>query len=122
MFDYNWHFSESLSLPGDVGVRTKGRQLHRPKAGLVVDQKVLDSYVGHYQIEQGPALEMFKDGKRLMVRQQGMNGTEEMLPESETDYNVVKYNVRVSFVRDAGGKVTGLTGYSDGDFEAKKLD
>ena len=57
-----------------------------------------------------------------MVRQQGMGASEEMLPESETDYNVIRFNVRISFVRDAGGKVTGLTGYSDGDFEAKKLD
>jgi hypothetical protein len=28
----------------------------------------------------------------------------------------------LSFVRDASGKVTGFTGYQNGDFEAKKLD
>ena len=122
MFDYNWRFSESITQFGDNGVRDKGRQLHRPKANVVVDQKVLDSYVGHYQIEQGPVLEVFKDGKRLMVRQQGVEGVEEMVPVSEAEYVVIKYNAWITFVRNASGKVTGFTGYQEGDFEGKKRD
>jgi len=122
MFDYNWRFSESLAQPGETEVRAKGRQLHRPKASLAVDTKVLEAYVGRYQIEKGPPLELFMDGKRLMVKQQGQTGSDEMVPESETDYYVSKYDVRISFVRDASGKVTGFTGYQDGDFEGKKLD
>jgi len=122
MFDYNWRFSESLTQFGDSQIRSSGRLLHRPKAGFSVDQKVLDSYVGRYQIEHGPLLELFKDGKRLLVKQPGQNDSDELLPESETDFNVPKYNVRISFVRDASGKVTGFTGYQNGDFEAKKLE
>jgi hypothetical protein len=122
MFDYNWRFSESLTQFGDSQIRSSGRLLHRPKAGFAVDQKVLDSYVGHYQIEHGPSLELFKDGKRLMAKQAGQNDSDELLPESDTDFNVPKYNVRISFVRDSSGKVTGFTGYQNGDFEARKLD
>jgi hypothetical protein len=122
MFDYNWRFSESLTQFGDSQIRSSGRLLHRPKAGFSVDQKVLDSYVGHYQIEHGPSLELFKDGKRLMAKQAGQNDSDELLPESDTDFNVPKYNVRISFVRDSSGKVTGFTGYQNGDFEARKLD
>lgn len=122
MFDYHWRFSESLTQFGDSQIRSSGRLLHRPKAGFSVDQKVLDSYVGHYQIEHGPLLEVFKDGKRLMVRQPGQPDSDELLSESETDFNVPKYTVRISFVRDASGKVTGFTGYQNGDFEAKKLE
>ena len=120
MFDYNWRFSDSLAQPGDAEIRVKGRQIHRPNVNLSIDPKVLDSYVGRYQIEQGPVLDVAREGKRLMIRQ-GTNGGE-LVPESETDYYMSEFNVRVSFVRDASGKVTAFTGYQNSDFEAKKLD
>jgi hypothetical protein len=43
------------------------------------------------------------------------------VPETDADYIVPSIGVRVSFVRDASGKVTGFTGYQNGDFEGKKL-
>jgi dienelactone hydrolase len=122
MFDYNWRYSESLAQPGDTEIRAKGRQLHRPKPNLTIDPKVLESYVGRYQIEQGPLIEVFLDGKRLMAKQQGQSEADELLPESETDYDIAKYGVWISFLRDSTGKVTGFTGYQDGNFEGKKLD
>lgn len=122
MFDYNWRFSESLAQLGDTQIRSSGRLLHHPKPGFSVDQAVLDSYVGRYQVEHGPLLELFKDGKRLMAKQAGQTDADELLPESDKDFNVPKYNVRISFVRDLSGKVTGFTGYQNGDFEAKKLE
>jgi hypothetical protein len=57
-----------------------------------------------------------------MGRQQGQNDACELVPESETDYNIVSVGIRISFVREASGKATGFTGYQDSDFEAKKLD
>jgi dienelactone hydrolase len=122
MFDYNWRFSDSLAQPGDAEIRAKGRLRHRPEANLVVDPKVAESYVGRYQIEQGPVLEVLKDAKRLMVRQQGQNDATELVPETDTSYCIAKYDVWITFTRDASGKVTGLTGYQNSDFEAKKLD
>ena len=122
MFDYNWRYSDALAQSGDAGIRAKGRQLHRPKANLSVDPKVFASYVGRYQIEKGPLLVLFQDGKRLMVKQPGQNEGDELLPESETDFDIAKYGVWISFLRDASGKVTGFSGYQDGSFEAKRLD
>ncbi|MGO9231459.1 MAG: prolyl oligopeptidase family serine peptidase [Bryobacteraceae bacterium] len=121
MFDYNWRFRDALAQPGDAEIRAKGRQLHRPKANLSVDPKVLESYVGRYQIEQGPVIEVFVDGKRLMAKQQGQSEGDELMPESETDYDITKHGIWISFLRDASGVVTGFTGYQDGSFEAKKL-
>jgi hypothetical protein len=121
MFDYNWRFSDSLAQPGDAGVRAKGRQIHRPKPNLTVDPKVSDAYVGRYQIEKGPLVEFFQDGKRLMMKLPGQSEADELLPASETEYDIPKYGVWLSFLRDASGKVTGFTGYQDGNFEAKKL-
>jgi hypothetical protein len=121
MFDYNWRFSDSLAQPGDAAIRAKGRQIHRPKPNLTVDSKVSESYVGRYQIEKGPQIELFQDGKRLMMKLQGQSEADELLPESETEYDVPKYGVWMSFLRDASGKVTGFTGYQESNFEAKKL-
>lgn len=120
MFDYNWRYSDALAQPGDAGVRGNGRQIHRPHANLTVDPKVSARYLGRYQMEHGPLIEVFQDGKRLMAKAQG--DTDELLPESETDFDAPKFGVWVSFVRDGSGKVTGLSGYKDGAFEATKLD
>ena len=122
MFDSNWRFSDALAYPGDSEIRSKGRLRHRPSASLAVDPTLQRSYVGRYQIEKGPLLEVFLDGKRLMVRQQGQSDADELLPESATEFSVPKYSVWISFVRDASGKVTELVGYQGGDFTAKRVD
>jgi hypothetical protein len=122
MFDYNWRFSESLAHAGDPAIRAKGRQTHRPKPGFAVDPKVLESYVGRYQIEQGPLIEVLRDGTRLMMKLPGQTENDELLPESATEYDIPKYGVWMSFVRDASGKVTGFTGYQESNFEAKRVD
>jgi hypothetical protein len=121
MFNYNWRYSDALAQPGDAATRAKGRQMHRPKANLSVDPKMLAAYVGRYEIEHGPVIEVFQDGKRLMARPQGQSDADELLPESETDFDLARFGVWVSFLRDASGKVTGFTGYQEGDFEAKRL-
>ena len=108
--------------PATARSASKGRLRHRPSASLVVDPTLLESYVGRYQIEKGPLLEVFLDGKRLMVRQQGQSDADELLPESATEFSVPKYSVWISFVRDASGKVTELVGYQGGDFTAKRVD
>jgi len=56
-----------------------------------------------------------------MAKTPGPDAVDQLVPESETDYQVPREGVRISFVRDASGKVTGFTGYQNGDFEAKKV-
>ena len=121
MFDSNWRFSDTLAQPGDKEIRSKGRLRHRPDENLTLNPRVLDSYVGRYQITQGPLVEIVRDGTYLKAKSQGSDG-DRMVPESETNFSIPKYNIWFSFVRDPSGKVTGFYGYQDGDFEAKKLD
>jgi dienelactone hydrolase len=121
MFDSNWRFNDTLAQRGDTAIRAKGRLRHRPNENLSVSPKLLDSYVGRYQITKGPLVEIFRDGKRLRVKAQGADG-DAMVPESEMSFSIPKYDLWLSFVRDHSGKVTGVTGYQDGDFEGKKLD
>jgi dienelactone hydrolase len=121
-FDSSWRFSDALAFSGDSEIRSKGRLRHRPSASLLVEPAILQSYAGRYQIEKGPLLEVFLDGRRLMVRQQGQSDADQLLPESVTEWSVPKYDVWLSFVRDASGKVTELVGYQGGDFTAKRVE
>jgi hypothetical protein len=122
MFDYDWRYSDSLAVAGDAEIRAKGRQIHRPKPDLSIAPGVLDSYVGRYQIVQGPVIEVIRQGTHLKIKVQDQTDVAELVPESDTDYIIPTINGRISFVRDASGKVTGFTGYQEGDFEGKKLE
>jgi dienelactone hydrolase len=120
VFDYNWRFASALKFSGDAQVRAQGRQLRRPDKNLVIDPKVLDTFVGRYQIDKGPVVEVLRDGRRFFARV----GSDESdaVPESETGFYIPRYNIRVFFERDEPGKVTGFTGYDGRYFDAKKLE
>jgi|CZKI01.1.fsa_nt_gi dienelactone hydrolase len=121
MFDYNWRYDRSLATEGDAQIRAKGRQLLRPKANLTVDPKVLDAYVGRYQIEKGSAVSIVREGKRLLAKGDGLSV--EMLPLSETDFRIEEYSVQLTLVRDGTGKIVGFSGYQNGeDFMVTKVD
>lgn len=123
MFDYNWRFSGTLAQTGDSTLRAKGRLRHRPNANLFVKAKLLDSFVGRYQITQGPTLEITRDGTHLRAKVHGDPGQgAELLPETETTFWLPRYGIWLNFIRGSSGKVTGLVGYQDSDFEGKKLD
>jgi len=122
MFDYNWRFDGTLAQVGDSTLRAHARMRHRPSANLVLAEKLLDSYAGTYQIDKGPAIEIAREGTRLIGRIQGAPGNgDQLLPETETSFYVARLKIWLSFSRNAAGKVTGLAGYQDGDFEARKL-
>jgi dienelactone hydrolase len=119
-FDYNWRYSDALSVPGNSAVRANGRQLGRPNDNLKIDAKVIDSYLGRYQIDMGPVIELSRKDGKLMATVDGRESG--MVPENETTFYAPMFDARLFFVKDAAGKVTGFTGFRNGDFEGKKLD
>jgi len=121
MFDYNWRVSDTLTRTGDAQIREKGRQIRRPKANSEVDPKVFDTYVGHFQIEQGPPIEIVKDGSRLMAKGPGFAA--EMVPLSDKEFFIQEFGVYLDLARDDAGKIIGFSGYQTGqDFMVKKVD
>jgi dienelactone hydrolase len=122
-FDYNWRYAEALAVPGDAAIRANGRKFGRPNKDLKLDEKLVDGYLGRYQIVPGPVIELYRKDGKLAV---GVNGSESgLVPENETTFYAPTFDARFSFVRDAAGKVTGFTGYAPdpiGDFEGKKLE
>ncbi len=123
MFNYNWHYDASLTREGDSTQRAKAIVRHMPNPKLVIRDAVLQSYVGRYAITQGPTVEVIKEGKHLIAKVQGdSSGGYELVPESDTNFTLTRYNVWLSFVRDATGTVTGIIGFQGGSFEGKKVE
>ena len=72
-----------------------------------IDPKVLDAYVGQYQVNQSPILTIAREGNKLTI-QQGTDADNkaEMLPESQTDFFMIDQPYQTfSFVKDETGQI-----------------
>ena len=89
-------------------------------AGVKVDPKILDSYVGQYEASFG-VLTISKEGDKLFGAPEGETKAE-LVPRSETEFDVPSVDVKVKFVKDDTGKVTHmvLTGHGE-EMQAKKI-
>jgi len=85
-----------------------------------VDPKVYDNYVGQYDTSFGP-LNITREGDKLYGQPEG-ESKEELVPESETVFNVPTVGAKVTFVKDENGKVTHLLINIQGqEMKAKKV-
>ena len=86
-----------------------------------VDPKIYDAYIGRYELAPNLVLTISRQGDRLMAQATGQ-GEIQLFPESETKYFLKVVDAKVTFVKDASGKVTKLILHQDGDHEAKKIE
>jgi Domain of unknown function (DUF3471) len=85
-----------------------------------VDPKVYDAYVGQYDAPFG-VLTISRDGDKLFGAPEGQDKAE-LVPVSETDFDVPSVGVKVKFVKDSSGKVTHMVLNHDGEeIQAKKI-
>lgn len=86
-----------------------GEKYENPKKRkfITVAPKILDTYVGDYQIVPGMVLSVTREGERLFGQATGQ-GKAELRAESETAFFVREANAVVTFGKDAAGKVTHL--------------
>ena len=88
-------------------------------AAVKVDPKILDTYVGEYELPMF-TLAVTREGDRLFGQPPG-DTKEELVPLSDTEFNVTNVNAKVKFVKDESGKVTHMTVTLDGkDVQGKK--
>ena len=91
------------------------------RRAVAVDEAVLRSYEGDYELAPGVALTVAVEAGKLKIKAAGQAAFE-YLPLSPTEFIHRVADVRVAFVKDAAGAVTGLTLYQDGfDREARKI-
>ncbi len=86
-----------------------------------VDPAIFDAYAGDYEIAPSFILTITREGDKLIGQATGQ-GKLELLPVSETEFNVPSVGAKVTFEKNAEGKVTGLILVQGGQtMNAKKI-
>lgn len=85
-----------------------------------IDPRSLDQYVGRYELEAGIVLSITRTSDHLWLQGTGLSRVQ-LFPESQTKFFAKVSDTQVTFVKDAGGKVTHLILHQRGDHEALRI-
>jgi CubicO group peptidase (beta-lactamase class C family) len=85
-----------------------------------IDPKVLDDYVGEYEIQPDFNLTIAKENDHLTGQASGQPKFD-LVPESDTKFFVKQEDIEITFVKDQTGKVTHMILHQEGDHELKKI-
>jgi CubicO group peptidase (beta-lactamase class C family) len=101
----NFDFANSGKIGRDLAALVFGQQLETPREPLAVklDPKILDSYVGEYQVTADHTLVVTRDGDHL--RGQFAGQALELIPESDTQFFTKLGDLKLTFVKDASGRI-----------------
>ncbi len=93
--------------PAQVFTRTS-KPFPAAKKAVPVDPAVFDLLLGDYELAPGFVITVLKRGDKL-ISQATAQPEVELLPSSETKFFLNEAEAEVEFIKDASGKVTGLT-------------
>jgi CubicO group peptidase (beta-lactamase class C family) len=85
-----------------------------------LDPKILDEYVGQYELGPGLVLDVTRSADQLWLQATGQSRVQ-LFPESQTDFFLKVADAQVRFVKDPSGRVTHLVLHQGGDREAKRI-
>jgi len=86
-----------------------------------VDPKVLDGYVGDYQLAPNFILSVTRDGTHMMTQATGQERIE-IFPESQTKFFTKVMEASITFVADDQGRATSIILHQNGAYhEAKRV-
>jgi len=88
-------------------------ELPRERVAVKVNTKIYDLYVGEYEFGANRMITITREDDRLFA-QRGGAPKAEILPESETTFFLTVADVQLVFLRDAAGKVSGMTLHANG--------
>ncbi|WOJ91158.1 DUF3471 domain-containing protein [Methylocapsa polymorpha] len=94
----------------------------RPRKEAPIDPKLLDGYVGYYQLAAGPIFSITRDGGRLFAQLTGQQASE-IFPESDREFFSKVVMAQITFVTDGQGRASELVLHQNGfDQAAKRID
>jgi CubicO group peptidase (beta-lactamase class C family) len=101
------NYKKSLELnPNNTNAVAMLKRLEQ--GPVTVDAKVFDTYVGEYELAPNFIMRVFREGDKFMTQATGQ-GAFEILAESETTFYPRAFNAKLTFLKDAEGKVTSLS-------------
>jgi CubicO group peptidase (beta-lactamase class C family) len=95
-------------------------EIPRERVAIKIDPKILDAYVGQYELNPNFIITMTREGDSLMTQATGQPKFE-LFPESETRFFLKVVDAQVTFVKDDKGVVTHLILHQGPDQKAKKI-
>ena len=95
-------------------------EIPRDRMAVKIDPKILDAYVGQYELNSNFIITMTREGDSLMTQATGQPKFE-LFPESETKFFLKAVDAQVIFVKDDKGAVTHLILHQGGEQKAKKI-
>lgn len=109
--------TDGLRLETRVGMAETYRKTDKPlpaaRREITLDPKLLDRYVGEYELQPGFSLVITAEDGHLMIQATGQPKFE-VFPESETQFFLKVVDAQVEFTLDKGGTASGLTLHQGG--------
>ena len=100
------NYKKSLELdPNNTNAADNLKRLEKPP--VVVDAKLFDTYVGEYEVGPGFVMRVFREGDKFMTQATGQDKFE-IFPESDTTFYPRAFVAKLTFVKDADGKVNSI--------------
>jgi hypothetical protein len=87
---------------------------------IAIDPKILDNYVGSYELAPNFILTVTRDGDHLFTQATGQQKVE-VSPESDHDFFLKVIDAQITFETDGHGKATGLVLHQAGDHPARRI-
>jgi hypothetical protein len=109
-----------LHQNGDHDAPKISSQVPKERVAVAVDPKIYDAYVGEYELGAGDVFTIRRDGDKLRAQLTGQPNFQ-IFPESETNFFYKVVDAQLTFVKDAGGKVTEIILHQNGDKTARKI-
>ena len=85
----------------------------KERKAIKLEAKILDAYVGEYQVVPGFGLTVSREGDQLFAQATGQNRFE-LFAETETDFFLKVVDAQITFVKDDKGQVTSLVLHQNG--------
>jgi hypothetical protein len=100
------NFKKSLELnPKNTNAVDMLKRLE--KGPVMVDAKVFDTYVGEYELAPNFILRVYREGDKFMTQATGQPALE-IVAESEDTFYPRAFPAKLTFIKDADGKVTSV--------------
>ena len=93
-----------------------------PRKEITVNPKLLDGYVGRYQLAPNFILTVTREGDQLFTQATGQPKFQ-VFPESQRDFFLKVVDAQITFETDASGRATSLTLHQNGaNLPAKRIE
>ncbi len=100
------NYKKSLELnPNNTNAVAVLKTLDTPT--VTIDPKIFDAYVGEYEVGPGFVMRIFREGDKFMTQATGQPPFE-IFAESETVFHPGAFPAKLTFIKDADGKVNSL--------------